>query len=53
MTDFSLPLDQHAIHEILPHRYPFLFVDRIQRHPSGKADYSWARQRAEDAEAVV
>jgi 3-hydroxyacyl-[acyl-carrier-protein] dehydratase len=29
MTDFSLPLDQHAIHEILPHRYPFLFVDRI------------------------
>ncbi|HEY6361081.1 MAG TPA: 3-hydroxyacyl-ACP dehydratase FabZ [Vicinamibacterales bacterium] len=29
MTDLSLPLDQHAIHEILPHRYPFLFVDRI------------------------
>jgi fatty-acyl-CoA synthase len=31
----------------------FLFVDRIQRHPSGKADYSWARQRAADAVAVV
>jgi fatty-acyl-CoA synthase len=31
----------------------FLFVDRIQRHPSGKADYSWARQRANDAVAVV
>jgi fatty-acyl-CoA synthase len=31
----------------------FLFVDRIQRHPSGKADYSWARQRADDAVAVV
>jgi len=29
MTDVSLPLDQHAIHQILPHRYPFLFVDRI------------------------
>ena len=29
MTDLSLPLDQHAIHEILPHGYPFLFVDRI------------------------
>jgi 3-hydroxyacyl-[acyl-carrier-protein] dehydratase len=29
MTDFVLPLDQHAIHRILPHRYPFLFVDRI------------------------
>jgi fatty-acyl-CoA synthase len=31
----------------------FLFVDRIQRHPSGKADYSWARHRAADAVAVV
>jgi fatty-acyl-CoA synthase len=31
----------------------FLFVDRVQRHPSGKADYSWARQRAADAVAVV
>jgi len=31
----------------------FLFVDRIQRHPSGKADYAWARQRAADAVAVV
>ena len=29
MNDLSLPLDQQAIHEILPHRYPFLFVDRI------------------------
>ena len=31
----------------------FLFVDRVQRHPTGKADYSWARQRAADAVAVV
>ena len=31
----------------------FLFVDAVQRHPSGKADYSWARQRAADAAAVV
>jgi len=31
----------------------FLFVDRVQRHPSGKADYAWARQRAADAVAVV
>jgi 3-hydroxyacyl-[acyl-carrier-protein] dehydratase len=29
VTELSLPLDQRAIHEILPHRYPFLFVDRI------------------------
>jgi 3-hydroxyacyl-[acyl-carrier-protein] dehydratase len=27
--DFSLPLDYAAIERILPHRYPFLLVDRI------------------------
>jgi 3-hydroxyacyl-[acyl-carrier-protein] dehydratase len=27
--DFSLPLDYSAIERILPHRYPFLLVDRI------------------------
>ena len=31
----------------------FLFVDRVRRHPSGKADYSWARQQSADAVAVV
>jgi len=30
-----------------------LFVDRVQRHASGKADYSWARERAADAVPVV
>ena len=25
----TLPLDQRAIQRILPHRYPFLLVDRI------------------------
>lgn len=29
MTDLSLPLDYAAIERILPHRYPFLLVDRI------------------------
>jgi 3-hydroxyacyl-[acyl-carrier-protein] dehydratase len=29
MTDLSLPLDHAAIERILPHRYPFLLVDRI------------------------
>jgi 3-hydroxyacyl-[acyl-carrier-protein] dehydratase len=30
MTDaLTLPLDHAAIERILPHRYPFLFVDRI------------------------
>lgn len=28
-TDFTLPLDNAAIERILPHRYPFLLVDRI------------------------
>jgi len=29
MTALKLPLDYAAIARILPHRYPFLFVDRI------------------------
>ena len=29
MDSFTLPLDQPAIERILPHRYPFLLVDRI------------------------
>ena len=29
MEPLSLPLDHAAIERILPHRYPFLFVDRI------------------------
>jgi 3-hydroxyacyl-[acyl-carrier-protein] dehydratase len=29
LTDLALPLDYTAIERILPHRYPFLLVDRI------------------------
>jgi 3-hydroxyacyl-[acyl-carrier-protein] dehydratase len=29
MTDLTLPLDYAAIEQILPHRYPFLLVDRV------------------------
>jgi 3-hydroxyacyl-[acyl-carrier-protein] dehydratase len=29
MTELSLPLDYTAIEQILPHRYPFLLVDRV------------------------
>jgi 3-hydroxyacyl-[acyl-carrier-protein] dehydratase len=29
MDPLTLPLDQRAIERILPHRYPFLLVDRI------------------------
>ena len=31
----------------------FLFVEQIRRHPSGKADYAWARERSADALAVT
>jgi acyl-CoA synthetase (AMP-forming)/AMP-acid ligase II len=30
-----------------------LLCDRIGRHPSGKADYSWAREAAVDAEPAT
>ena len=29
MDSLTLPLDSSAIERILPHRYPFLLVDRI------------------------
>ena len=29
MTSLQLPLDYAAIERILPHRYPFLLVDRV------------------------
>jgi 3-hydroxymyristoyl/3-hydroxydecanoyl-(acyl carrier protein) dehydratase len=29
MAPLALPLDQAAIERLLPHRYPFLLVDRI------------------------
>jgi 3-hydroxymyristoyl/3-hydroxydecanoyl-(acyl carrier protein) dehydratase len=31
MEPLNLPLDYAAIGRILPHRYPFLLVDRISR----------------------
>ena len=30
-----------------------LICDRITRHPSGKADYRWAREAAHDADRVA
>jgi 3-hydroxyacyl-[acyl-carrier-protein] dehydratase len=29
MDDLTFPLDQSVIQQVLPHRFPFLFVDRI------------------------
>ena len=37
MDDFlTLPLDNAAIERILPHRYPFLLVDRITEFEQDK-----------------
>lgn len=34
--DFQLPLDTVAIRQIIPHRYPFLLVDRVDELEPGK-----------------
>jgi fatty-acyl-CoA synthase len=31
------------------HPKKFVFIDKVARSPSGKADYRWARARAEEA----
>ena len=36
MTDIKLPLDVPAIQKLLPHRYPFLLVDRVIEFEAGK-----------------
>lgn len=36
MTDLSLPVDIERIRAMLPHRYPFLLVDRVVEFESGK-----------------
>lgn len=35
--EFSLPLDNVAIRKIIPHRYPFLLIDRIEALEPGKS----------------
>jgi 3-hydroxyacyl-[acyl-carrier-protein] dehydratase len=35
IRDYSAPLDIEQIQQILPHRYPFLFVDRILEMEDG------------------
>lgn len=37
MADVQLPIDVKGIMEILPHRYPFLLVDRIVELEKGKS----------------
>ena len=36
MTDLQLPVDIERIREMLPHRYPFLLVDRVVEFEHGK-----------------
>ncbi len=36
LADFTLPLDNAAIEQIIPHRYPFLLVDRITEFETDK-----------------
>ncbi len=46
----SIPstLDVQAIQEILPHRYPFLFVDRIEKLEPGKRAVGYKQVSASD-----
>ena len=41
MTDLELPVDIERIREMLPHRYPFLLVDRVVGFESGKRIKAW------------
>lgn len=41
MTDLELPIDIERIREMLPHRYPFLLVDRVVGFESGKRIKAW------------
>jgi len=36
MTEFNAPLDSVQIMQIIPHRFPFLLVDRIDELEAGK-----------------
>ena len=47
--DLSLPLDYSVIRQILPHRYPFLLVDRITEFQAGQADRRYQERYAERA----
>ncbi len=41
MTNLELPIDIERIREMLPHRYPFLLVDRVVEFESGKRIKAW------------
>lgn len=41
MQPVQLPLDVAAIQALLPHRYPFLLVDRVVEFEAGKRVLAW------------
>ena len=41
MTNLELPIDIERIREMLPHRYPFLLIDRVVGFESGKRIKAW------------
>ncbi len=41
MTDLELPVDIERIREMLPHRYPFLLIDRVVGFEPGKRITAW------------
>ena len=41
MTNLELPIDIERIREMLPHRYPFLLIDRVVGFESGKRITAW------------
>jgi len=61
VTDLTLPLDNSAIERILPHRFPFLLVDRIielepDKRIVGIKNVSlneWYLSRTADGDAVM
>jgi acyl-CoA synthetase (AMP-forming)/AMP-acid ligase II len=52
-TVTSAELEAHAAEHIARYKLPkgWVFVDKVRRSPSGKADYRWAAQVATDAAA--
>ena len=48
-------LDQHARTKVSAYKVPrqLTIVEEMQRSPSGKADYRWAKARATEASGVV
>lgn len=47
-ADFPLPADVRQIHRYIPHRYPFLLVDRVVELEPGKRILAWKNVSANE-----